>query len=417
VLAFLFVAALAAGPQAPPGPRETIAAIQIHGNTVTADADIRRLAAVAVGDPFDDATMDAVGRRLRDARRFESVQVLKRFASIADPSQVLLVIIVDEGPVRIETSDDPSAPVRAVRAHRLNLMFLPILSAEDGYGVTYGAQFAVPNPAGANSRIGFPLTWGGDKRAAAEFDKTFAHAPVDRVTAGASASRRRNPFYDADDNRLRVWVRGERHVLNVVRLGATAGSQRVSFPDGGFGPRTTDSFGHGGADVTLDTRVDPVLPRNAVYAKAAWEHIAGANRVDLDARGYVGLFGQTIAQLRVTRSDSDRALAPYLKPLLGGMSTVRGFEAGTAAGDTLLSTSAELLIPLTSPIDVGRIGVSVFFDAGAAYDEGQRLADQTWKRGVGGSIWLTAAFFRINFAVAHGLGFSTRAHVGATVGF
>lgn len=396
--------------------REIVAGVQVHGNTLTADADIRRLASIQVGDPVDDTIIDAVARRLRETGKFESVEVRKRYASISDPSQVLIVILVDEGPVHVELGDDPSAPARTVRSRRLNLMFLPVLGAEDGYGLTYGARLALPNPLGANSRIGFPLTWGGDKRAAIEFDKTIAAGPLDRISAGAAASRRTNPHYGADDNRLRVWVRGERELIKWVRAGASAGAQRVTFP-GTDGERGADRLGHAGADLTFDTRVDPTLPRNAVYARAAWEHVAGANRTDFDARGYLGLFAQTVAQLRFLRADSSRRLPPYLKPLLGGMGTLRGFAAGTAAGDTLVATSAELLLPLTSPLSFGRVGISAFADAGAAYDEGQRLSDQKWKRGIGGSVWFSAAFFRLNIAVAHGLGSSTRVHVGATAGF
>src|SRR5262249_1498025 len=151
--------------------------------------------------------------------------------------------------------------------------------------------------------------------------------------------------------------------------------------------------------------------------RASWEHINGANRTDFDARGYVGLIGQSIVQLRVTRSDSDRPLAPYLKPLLGGMANLRGFSTGTAAGDTLVGPSAERIVPLTSPVSFGRMGVSAFVDAGTAYDDGQKLADQTWRQGIGGSLWFTAAFLRLNIAVAHGRGSSTRVHVGANVSF
>ena len=50
-------------------------------------------------------------------------------------------------------------------------------------------------------------------------------------------------------------------------------------------------------------------------------------------------------------------------------------------------------------------------------DKGQRFADQPLERGVGGSVWVTAAFLRFSVAVAHGLGGSTRVHVGGTVSF
>ena len=393
---------------------ETIVGIQIHGNTVTPDDEIRRMTAVEVGTPFNPGTVDAVAERLKATKRFQSVQVLKRFASISDPSQVIVVVIVDEGPVRVETTGDPDKPTRVVRSGRTHLMFLPILNFEDGYGFTYGARFAWPEPLGKQSRIAFPLTWGGEKRAAAELDKVLERGPLTRVTAGGGISQRTNPFYDRDDTRERIWGRGEREFGRWVRAGATVGWQRVSFD---APPRDVDEFAYGGADIVFDTRVDPILPRNAVYARAAYEHIAGANRTELEARGYAGLLGQTVLALRAQVIDADRALPPYLKPLLGGMTNLRGFEAGTDAGDALAAASGELIVPLTSPLGIGKIGVSAFVDTGTVWDYGQRLVDQPWRQGVGGSVWFSAAFIRINVAVAHGIGASTRVHFGANVTF
>ena len=396
-------------------PRETITAIQIQGNTATSDEEVRRLADVRVGMPLEAQTVDEVAARLRATKRFEAVEVRKRFASIADPSQIVLVIVVDEGPVHIEMTGDPDQPTRVVRTRRPNILFLPVLNAEDGYGLTYGARFALADPAGRNSRLSFPLTWGGTKEAAAELDKTFVRGPLDRLVAGGSISRRTNPFFEEHDDRARVWVRGERELIRAVRVGATAGFQRVSF----FEAR--DRFTHAGADVVLDTRLDPFLPRNAVYARAAWDHFnvepGGAARTELDARGYIGLIGQNILAVRALRTDSSRPLPAYLQPLLGGMANLRGFKAGDATGDTLVAASAELMVPLTSPLNVGKIGVSVFADRGTVYDKGERFADQTMREGYGGSVWFTAAFLRLTLAVAHGRGASTRVHVGGSASF
>jgi outer membrane protein assembly factor BamA len=107
--------------QSPAAP-ETVTAIQIHGNTATSDDELRRLTGVQIGAPFTPSTINDVTARLRAAKRFGDVQVLKRFASIADPSQILLVIIVDEGPVHIEVTGDPDHPTRVARSRRLNLM-------------------------------------------------------------------------------------------------------------------------------------------------------------------------------------------------------------------------------------------------------------------------------------------------------
>jgi outer membrane protein assembly factor BamA len=401
--------------QAPVAP-EIVTAIQVHGNTSTSDDELRQVAGVQVGTPFTATLIDEIVARLRAAKRFGDVQVLKRFASIADPSQILLVIIVDEGAVHIQMTGDPDDPTRVVRDRRLNLMFLPILSYEDGYGFTYGARFARPDIAGKNSRVAFPLTWGGEKRAAAEFEKSFAHGAINRVLAGAALTERTNPYYEQDDDRGRLWVRAERAFTPAIRVGATGGWQHVSFEG------TDDSFAQGGADVVFDTRVDPLLPRNAVFARASWEHLdidstGGTNRTEIDGRGYVGLIGQSIVAIRVLRQSADQPLPPYLKPLLGGMANLRGFAAGTAAGDKLFATSAELIVPLTSPLSVGKIGVSAFMDAGTAYDHGASLSDQTLKQGYGGSLWFSAAFLRMNIAVAHGRGSSTRVQWGFNVSF
>jgi outer membrane protein assembly factor BamA len=402
-----------AAPQQP--SPETIAAIQIQGNTLTSDEEVRRLAGVSVGMRLEATTLDDVAARLRATKRFEQVEVRKRFASIADPSQIALVVIVDEGPVRIEMTGDAARPTRVVRGGRGKLMFLPVLDREDGYGFTYGARFAVPEPLGARSRVSFPLTWGGTKQAGAELDKSFDGGPVDRIVAGASISRRTNPFYEEDDDRARVSVRGERAILRALRVGATLGVQRVSFFD------VRDTFEHGGADVVVDTRLDPFLPRNAVYARAAWDWFdvdAGAvARSELEARGYVGLPGQNVLVLRALRTDGDGPFPLFLKPLLGGMANLRGFEAGSAAGDTLVAASAELMVPLTSALNTAKIGVSVFADTGTVYADGERFSDQTLREGYGGSVWLTAAVLRLNLAVAHGRGASTRAHFGMTLAF
>jgi outer membrane protein assembly factor BamA len=407
----------------PAGQAETIAEIRVHGNVATPDDEIRRLAAVEVGAPFTAATVEEIGNRLKSAHRFESVDVLKRYASIADPSQVLLVIIVDEGPVKIEGLGDPDQPLKVVRRGGLGLMFLPLLDYEDGYGFTYGAQFARTNVVGKHSRLSFPLTWGGDRRAAAELEKTFdgdgAFGPrgvLTRIETGFSISQRTNPYFEQDDTRDRVWFRGERTIGGSLRAGGTAAWQHVSF--GGV----TQQFGEFGLDIVLDTRLDPMLARNAIYARAAIEHLdfasAGSlNRTDLDASGYVGLPGQSILVLRAQREASSDPLPPYLKSLLGGNANLRGFRAGTAIGDTLVAGSVEVRTPLTSPLKVAKLGVNAFFDVATAYDIGARLADQPFKEGFGAGVFLSATILRMTLVVAHGVDNGTRVHFGTTVTF
>jgi outer membrane protein assembly factor BamA len=414
----LLLLALAGQAEQPPAaqPAEVIAEVRVHGNAAIAEEEVLRLANVQLGAPFTADTTASVEKRLRASGKFRNVEVLKRFASIADASQIVVVIVVDEGDVKIEWDRNSGAPPRTVRRRGPPLMFLPVLNVEDGYGWTYGVRFGLQNPVGPHSRVAFPLTWGADKRAAVQLEKDFERGPVDRVTTGFSISRREHPYYEQDDDRVRLAVRAERDLLAPLRAGATFGTEQVQFL--AVDTRMLQT----GADLVLDTRTDPVLARNAVYARAAWDRygLSGSDayrQYSVDLRGYVGFVGQSVVVSRVYRSASDKVLPPFLQPILGGMDNLRGFRTGTAVGDTLVAGSVEVRTPITSPLNVAKLGVSAFFDTATVYDHRERLQDQRFLKGVGGSVWLSAAFFRLNLAVAHGLKGSTRVHFGTSFSY
>jgi outer membrane protein assembly factor BamA len=395
---------------------EFITEVHVHGNVAIAEEEVLRLAEVEIGAAFEADTAAIIEQRLQATGKFQKVEVLKRFASIADPSKISVVIVVDEGDVKIEWGQGSGAAPRTVRRRGPGVMFLPVLDVQDGYGWTYGVRFAVPNVAGSRSRVAFPLTWGGDKRAGVQFEKDFDAGPLDRVTAGLSVSRREHPFYQRDDDRLRLSARVERDLLPKLRAGATFGTEHVRFL------ADDTRFLQTGADLVLDTRLDPVLARNAVYARAAWDRYAvtGAetyHQYSVDLRGYAGLIGQSVLVGRVYRSASDRPLLPFLQPILGGMDNLRGFKAGSAVGDTLVAASAEVRTPITSPLNIAKLGVSAFVDVGTVYDHRARLEDQRFGKGIGGSVWLSAAFFRLNFAVAKAVGGGTRVHFGTSFSY
>jgi outer membrane protein assembly factor BamA len=387
--------------------------VRLQGNVLTPDDEILRIANVVVGAPFAADTLETVAARLRADRRFKSVEVLKRFASISDPNQITLVIIVDEGPVKIERTDDPAAPTRVVADRGLRLLFLPVLGYDDGYGLTYGVRLARAGVVGPRSRLSFPLTWGGDKRAGIELERSVARGPLKRLQAGATLSRQSHPFFDVKDDRRRMFVGVESRAAGPLRGDVTAAWEQVSF--GGTGDRVARI---GGA-LTVDTRIDPVMARNAVFARVAVEHLAIDSAADvstmaIDLRGYIGLVGQTVLVLRGIRDDGNRSRPDYLRPILGGINNLRGFRAGTAVDDTLTAASAELRMPLSSPLSFGKLGVSVFVDTATVYHESARLADQRFDRGVGVGLWFSAAFLRANLSVARGLGHSTRVNFGMT---
>jgi outer membrane protein assembly factor BamA len=418
VLALIvLMAGLLAGAQ----PIEHIVEIQVHGNLLTPDAEVIRIAGIETGMPLEARTIEDAAARLRASRKFERVDVLKRFASIVDPSQISLVIVVDEGPVTFHddgtlTPGPDGPPIPGVRKGKAEaLMFMPILKFEDGYGFSYGARATIPDVTGKGSRLSFPATWGGERRAAVEFDRPMTVA-LSRFQAGGGIGRRRNPFFLENDARAGVWVRGDRNIAGPLRVGASGEWQHVSFGN------IPDRFVRLGGDVTLDTRINPVLARNAIYARAAWDHLAfanaqNANRTDVDLRGYLGLIGQNVLMVRGQWLGSNHALPEYLRPLLGGIDNLRGFRAGSAAGDTLVGATAELRVPVTSPLRFGQVGFSAFLDTATVYDKGQHVRDRHFERGAGGGVWLSAAFLRLDLYVAHVLGGSTRAQFATSVFF
>ena len=393
-------------------PRETIAEIQVHGNLVTTDEELRRMTGIEIGAPFEDTTIDAVTKRLEATKRFERVQVLKRFASIADPSQIVLVVIVDEGRVKITQTKDPEHPYKAEKNHWPRLMYAPIFDISDRYGVTYGVSVAMPDVLGKDSRLIVPFAWGGQKQAGIDFDKSRNGGWFDRIRGGVDWSRRTHPVYNEEVDRESISLRGEHWFRPQLRLGLSGGVEHDTFG------LDHDSFGRAGVDFVVDTRIDPVLPRNAVFMRAAWTYLDGAGQSELDARGYLGLVKQLVLGVRAQRTAADPSLPVYLKPIFGGAANVRGFDAGTVVGDTLTATSVEAILPLTSPLRFARLGVSAFSDAGSV-SCGPELppCDESWKRGYGGSVWVSATVLRFSVAVAHGVGSSTRVIVGGNVSF
>jgi hypothetical protein len=352
---------------------------------------------------------------VKSAGHFERVEVLKRYASIADPSQILLVIVVDEGRVVVRPAKD-GQPARAVKKRGPPLMFLPLFGYPEGYGFTYGALVSMPQVAGPGTRVSIPLTWGGERRAGVELEKRFDAPRLTRVRVGGAVLSRENPAYNRTDERQQAWVRGEHEMTRALRLGAWGGFDAVSFS--GQDSRVV----HTGVDATLDTRVDPMLSRRAVYVRGAVERLdvldqSVAIRTAIDASGYLGgPFSSTIV-VRVVRDGANASVPPYLKELLGRGDTLRGYPAGYAAGDSTASGQVELRVPFTPPLSLIKAGVRTFVDAATVYDAGERLQDQRFERSIGMGVWFTVTAVRVALDVAHGANGSTRVLLSSAVLF
>ncbi len=406
--------------------QEIVAAIQVHGNTITPADEIIRVSGIIVGGSVSDTLLLDAEARLSTELRFDSVEVLKRFASISDPTRVLILIQVDEGPVRVDLPDvdiaseeSPAPPAPrpvVVRRSKFGMMFIPILSAEDGYGFTYGAQFAFAGHRAARRRMVVPASWGGDKRVGAEYQQEFSKRFAPRLRAGGLLQRRTHPFFEDDADRKRVWGRTEWPIVRQVHTAGEVAWQTSSL--NGEEVRATSV----GADVVVDTRVDPLMPHNAIFVRSAVQRLffsptGTAVRTEIDANGYVGLYRGMVLALRAIREDFSQPAPAVYKSVLGGSRNLRGFRAGYAVGDTLVAGSIELRIPTTSPLRIARFGYSIFMDAGTTYDHGERFGNQKLEKGVGAGIWATAPLFRIGLSVARGLGSGTRLHIAAGLTF
>jgi len=296
------------------------------------------------------------------------------------------------------------------------LMFLPILNFTDGYGFTYGGRVSTQDLLGAGERLSVPLTWGGTKRAAIEFERTFKRGPLTRVLSSFGIWNRENPHFDIDDQRVELKARAERQFAHVVRMGVEGTSSSVSFDE------IDDRLWTFGANAAFDTRGDPAFPGNAVVLGGGWSALnvrglPAINRYTADARGYLRVVGQSVVAGRAQYFNTDATLPPYERLLLGGASTLRGFRAGAFDGDRMVVTSAELRVPITSVIHGAKFGLTVFADAAKAVDFGTSLKDGEWHRGAGAGVFIIAPLVKINLDVAHGFHGDTRLHLGSGFSF
>ena len=387
---------------------ERVGEIRVHGNASTPDADVLRIAGVAIGDALEAGAVAAIEKRLRDSGRFTTVEVRKRYRSI-DGGDVALILLVHEHPGATTGSPLPG-PFRRIRH---GMMYMPILNFDEGYGFTYGVRSSTVNLLGARERLSIPATWGGVRGVALEGERTFKTGPLTRVFSSIGLSQREHPRYEVDDRRVEVRARAERMTWGRLRLGGEVGRTGVTF--GGV----DDRFWTYGGDVTLDTRGDPAFPGNAVVASAGWTTLRvqhAPNDIVIrraDVRGFKRLIGQSVLAVRASYEGANRPLPRYERLMLGGGSTVRGYRVGAFDGDRVVASSLELRVPITSPLGYGKMGVSFFVDAGAAYEAAERLRSARFHRGGGAGVFLLTPVFRMNVDFARNAEGGGRVHVSA----
>ena len=424
--------------------------VRVHGNHSTPDEEVLRIAAIAVGVPLEPGAVEAARRRLVDSGRFSSVEIRQRSRSIEDPTRIALIILVAEHAAMRPISDVDVPPIPGVLGRlRSQTMFLPILSVDDGYGLTYGLRTSFVGGRGSTTRLSVPASWGGTRQLAVEAERTFTtHRPgigapvgatggttppparaglvsggLTRLRGSAGLWRQEHPYFE--QGQFRQYVDGEisYRPRPVFGVGVSAGLADVSFGE------VDDRMSNAGVFAEVDTRRDPLFPRHAVYARTSWSRLSfaepeasgvpdgGRSRWQHDVRGYLGVIGQVVIAARLQADLADGPLPAYAKPILGGADTLRGIGAGFAVGDNLWAGTIEARAPFTSVLRSTRLGVLAFYDTGATWNYGQRWRDAGREEGVGGGVFLVNPFFQFQLSVARGLGRSTRVHASTGVSF
>jgi len=391
--------------------QETIAEIRVHGNHTTPDADVIGLSGLKPGDPATDARLAEAEQALRKSNRFDDVELRKRFRSIDNPADILIMIVIDE---RAGVSADNLTPGFGARV-RSSMVWWPILNYADGYGFTYGIRPAFTDPIGQDSRLSFPFSWGGERRAGVELERSFNDQ---RTRAGVAfwVNRRVNPFFDVPDIRQQVRFEADHAIVPWMRVGGSARIAQVEFGDSYDARHVV-----GGPHVTFDTRIDPLFPRNAIHTRIGWEAVSfetgSAGRWTTDARGYIGIGPRTVVALRGQLERSDGPLPEAEQSLLGGWDSLRGYRTGHRAGDSMAAVSAEVRVPLNSPLRVAKLGVKAFIDAGTVWNSGTSLGDQPFERGIGGGVFLGAAVMKLDLDIAWPEDGKPRVHFAMGISF
>lgn len=397
----------------PAPPTELVTEIRVHGNFSVPDAEILELAGVAAGDALAPGALEAIADRLRATDRFAQVDVRKRYTSLSRSDQVALILLVVESPA----ASEPNRLLRTLYTIPRQTMFMPVLSYDEGLGFTYGARFRLVDVLGEGGSLAVPLTLGGRKQAALELERRFDRGPLDALRGGVSATRYEHQHFRVDDRRTSIWAAGDRRLGELVRVSGEArlADVRLGLLD--------DRLATYRAAVELDTRTDAGFPRDALFVTAGWSWLDPASpgpvvtRPELDARGFVGLIGQSVLALRARWVGASSTVPVYEQPLLGGEGSVRGHRVGERAGDRLALASAELRLPIGSPLTFANAGVRLFFDTGAVYDVGQSIRKARFSRGAGVGLFLSAAIFSLQLDVGHDTRGSARVHFGSTVSF
>jgi hypothetical protein len=178
----------------------------VHGNHTTPDADILAIVGDVVGQPATDQLIAEIGKKLERSGRFDGVEVRKRFRSIEEPGRHP----PDGGGRRSAGIDPLDLTPGPMKKFWSSGMFIADPPLRRRYGFTYGVRTSVVDRFGPRSRVSVPLTWGGERQARVQLERSFKSGTIERVSGEFGISRKENPHYEIAGSPR--WLRGATRV-------------------------------------------------------------------------------------------------------------------------------------------------------------------------------------------------------------
>jgi len=366
--------------------------IRFHGNHSIPDSELADKLGIRLGDAYSAQDREEIKARLMATGRFEWIDVRARHRTLNSNGPVALIIVMRE-----------RTPAKK------KIMFFPILSVTDEYGLTAGGRLTTLDLLGLKERLSFPATVGGLKEASGEAEFSVDRSLFDQLIVGGGIAQWENPHYMINDTRTRA--SGEVH----KRIKRLQYSLFGGWANARFG-ELDDSLLQYGFELTLDGRQERLFPRNTGFVRFrlnrthTLDNGPTYNRYTLDVRGFKGLPRRVVLATQVQYSTSSAPLPAYMKPYLGGAATLRGWETGAFIGDNRLISSIEIRMPLSSALSLHKLGLNLFFDLGTVYDHGQSLSRAQFEKGAGTGFFLFLFGLGFKFEVAQNLKGNWRVH-------
>ena len=252
-----------------------------------------------------------------------------------------------------------------------------------------------------------------------QLERAFKLGPIERVAGEFGIGRTREPA-----------LRDRRHA-RIVRRARRVGAGALAAPRRGRPAWTTWS-----SAIVEDTvsrlrrrRDDRHARRSGVPAQRDPRQRSASIGCTFDA-GHANQTKRGRARLcrtvrpdgaggaRPERSRRTRRCRPTSTTCSAAPPNLRGYDAGYKAGDNLAAASAELRIPITSPLSIGRFGVKAFADCGRGLRRSARSSPtRRSSRGIGGGAYLHLTVVSLSLDVARSRSGDTRFHFGMGVTF